>query len=65
MEREEQEAREELARKKAMCDALRQQVEYQQQRQDREREEEQAEAVRRLAALREELHRERLQGEYW
>ncbi|XP_052123579.1 trichohyalin-like [Frankliniella occidentalis] len=60
MEREELEAREELARKKALCDALRQQVEYQQQRQDRQREEEHAEAVRRLDALREELHQERL-----
>lgn len=62
MAREEAEACEELARKKALCDALQRQVEYQQQRQDRAKEEEMADGVARLARLREELHQERLAG---
>ena len=62
MAREEVEAREELARKKALCDALQQQVEYQRQRDDRLKEEQMAEGVRRLNQLREELHQERLAG---
>lgn len=62
MAREEQEACDELARKKALCDALQQQVEYQRQRDDRLKEEDMAEGTQRLNRLREELHQERLAG---